>query len=186
MPSAAFDYWASGQGLGNITPRGKSWPEGEGFARLLRDLVGDRRVLEFGCGTGRLASLFDADRYVGVDVCAVALDQARSAHLGRDFRVIGDRGVLPLADVTLAHTVLLHVPDEELDDVVARFSSPRVIVSEILGRSWRRPGNPPVFNREPEDYVKAFAPRYVLTCALAHPYPHYRGTDVTLLEFVAA
>lgn len=90
---------------------------------------------------------------------------------------------LPRAEVTLAHTVLLHVPDDALAGVIARFTSPRVIVSEILGRHWRRAGDPPVFNREAEEYVSAFAPRYRLAARLEWPYPHYRDTDLTLMEF---
>lgn len=186
--SAAIDFWRSPAGLDCITPVGKRWPEGEEFPAFLSRVVDPDRpanalVLEFGCGTGRLAGCFEGMRYLGIDVSAHAIKIAQRAHPGHAFRVFGREERLPLVDVTLAHTVLLHVPDDELASVVERFNSPRVIVSEILGRHWRREGDPPVFNRDQIDYEVAFAPRYHLAARYSHPYPHYRDTELTLLEF---
>lgn len=167
-----------------ITPQGKAWPEGEGFPAFLSCMVGDDdRVVEFGCGIGRLAGCFDVDRYVGVDISPAAIERAKRAHPSHYFEVVGVDDELPTSHVTLAHTVLLHVPDNALSAVVGRFESPRVIVSEILGRHWRRPGDPPVFNRDESDYEFAFAPRYRLAQRHAWPYPHYRDTFLTIMEF---
>lgn len=179
-----IDYWRSGRGLSNITPQGKAWPEGEGFRDFLSGLIGLDTVLEFGCGIGRLAPCFDPEQYVGVDVSPFALERARSNHPKYRFDLIGETDPLPLANITLAHTVLLHVPDDALGSVVARFESTLVIVSEILGRHWRRSGNPPVFNRELEDYQAAFAPRYRLVERHEWPYPHYGDTNLTVMKFV--
>lgn len=180
----ALEYWRSGRGLSNITPAGKQWPEGEGFAGFLAGLVGPSAVIEFGCGIGRLAGCFEPQRYFGVDICPRAVEIAGQTHPDHSFALLEELGELPLsADVTLAHTVLLHVSDEALNAVIARFESPRVIVSEILGRHWRRTGNPPVFNREMSDYEAAFAPRYRLAMRHAWPYPHYRDTSLTVMEF---
>jgi SAM-dependent methyltransferase len=180
----AFDYWASGRGLGNITPQGKAWPEGDAFPSYLRRIVGARKVLEFGCGVGRLAALFAPDRYVGIDISVDALARAHATLPEHRFALVGRDGLLPPADVTLAHTVLLHVPDEDLPVTLARFESPALIVSEILDRGWRREGDPPVFNREIDDYVAALAGRYRLCLAHRMPYPHYPNTDLTIAEFV--
>lgn len=182
--TSAFDYWASGQGLDNITPKGKAWPEGDAFASYLRRVIGSRSVLEFGCGVGRLATLFAPDQYIGVDISINALARAHVALPEHRFALVGRDGALPPADVTLAHTVLLHVPDDDLAATVARFESPALIVSEILGRHWRREGDPPVFNRELDDYVAALDGRYRLALAHRMPYPHYQDTDLTIAEFV--
>lgn len=176
-----LEFWKSERGLECITPRDKQWPEGEGFPQFLRGLVGNDSVLEFGCGIGRLAECFDPEQYIGVDVSRHALARARERMPSHRFMVADDD--LPQAEVTLAHTVLLHVPDHALGRVVARFTSPRVIVSEILGRHWRRDGDPPVFNREAEEYVEAFSSRYMLVDRHEWPYPHYYDTNLTLLEF---
>lgn len=183
MQVTPAEYWRSGAGLGNITPAGKAWPEGEGFPEALLALIGDGSpVLEFGCGVGRLAGLFEVEDYIGIDIAPPALAVARQALPGHRFELLAD--ALPSAAVTFAHTVLLHIPDDALAGTMALFTSPRVIVSEILGRHWRRSGNPPVFNREMSDYEAAFAPRYRLSEVMLHPYPHYRNTDLSIMEFV--
>lgn len=177
-----LEYWRSGAGLGNITPFGKTWPEGRDFGPWLAGFIGQGKVLEFGCGIGRLARLFPAERYVGVDVCGRALDVARAALPSYDFR--DAREALPDADVTLAHTVLLHVPDDDLPAILARFASSRIVISEILGRRWRRAGNPPVFNREIGDYEAALPAHRLMR--LAHRlYPHYPDTFLTVMEFAS-
>ena len=181
------DYWASGAGLGNITPAGIEWPEGEFFQAILKDIVGrSRSVIEVGCGPGRLAQMFAPGLYRGVDICPAAIDLAREATPSHQFSLIDDAEPFPEADVTLFHTVLLHIPDGKLASMIARIRSPRVIVGEILGRRWRRPGNPPVFNRERADYEAAFAPARRLARVTAIPYPRYPNTDLSLMEFVPA
>lgn len=159
------------------------WPEGEGFPEFLSALVGEGSVLEFGCGVGRLASCFDPGCYLGIDVSAFAIAEAMMLRPSHRFQIIDEAVPPPDADVTLAHTVLLHVPDDALQAVVDRFESPRLIISEILGKRWRRTGNPPVFNREMSDYEAALLPRYRLTGRHFRPYPHYAGTMLTMMEF---
>lgn len=175
-------YWRQGYGLGNITPKDDAWPEGPAFAPLLQAMVGDCGVLDFGCGWGRLAPLFAAESYIGTDI---SLDVLRLAVSRTGKRFAADLGgPLPAAAVTLCHTVLLHVPDADLPALIARFSSPRVIVSEILGRQWRRAGNPPVFNREVADYEAAFRARgYRLLRREACEYRRYGGVELSILEF---
>lgn len=178
-----LDYWRSGAGLGNITPKGKPWPEGDDFPEFLSRLIGRATVLEFGCGTGRLAMCLEPERYVGVDVSPAALEIARQTCPTHRFELI-EAAELPDANVTLCHTVLLHVPDADLSATAARFASPRVIVSEVMGRQWRRDGDPPVFNRAPDEYAETFeAAGYRLAGILTRPYPHYRDTDLTILDF---
>ncbi len=182
MSRTTAEYWRSGAGLANIAPPGK--PEGDDFPAFLTGLVGSQTILEFGCGPGRIAKLFDPARYVGVDICAKAIEMARDRLPHHRFMLLEEGDYLPEAGVTLLHTVLLHVPDEALRPLIERLRSPRVIVSEILGRQWRRGGNPGVFNREADDYVTAFAPRR-LHARHDRPYPHYRDTNLTALEFGA-
>lgn len=179
-------YWASGRGLGNITPAGKLWPEGESFPGILAETFRGLRTVEFGCGVGRLAQCFDPKLYVGVDICPDAVAIARRNNPQHEFWD-ADHPQMPDGDILLAHTVLLHIPDDELPRWAAAFQYPRVVVSEILGRKWRRPGNPPVFNREADEYVSVFADAGYMLGAVRHvPYPHYRDTDLTMLTFARA
>ena len=179
-----LEYWRSGEGLAHITPPGCPKPEGIDFAAELRHASGPGLVCEFGCGVGRLAPLFEPRWYVGLDVCPAAIARARAACPDHQFAVIGDDGLLWVAEATFAHTVMLHVPDEALDATIARFASPRIVVSEIMGRRWRRDGLPPVFNREAVEYVAVFAAHgFRLLDTRSVPYPRYRETDLTILVF---
>ena len=78
----------------------------------------------------------------------------------------------------------MHVPDGELDALIGRMKAPVVCVSEMMGREWRREGDPPVFNREPSEYAEAFAAHgYALIQATTEIYEHYRK-PMTLLKFI--
>ena len=180
------DYWKQKRALSHITPGADRWPEGEDFPNWLAGAL-PGIVLEFGCGTGRLARGFSPNRYIGVDVSPHALELAVAAAPDYDFRLIAEHDVLPKADAAFAHTVLLHVPDLDLPAVVSRLAvaAPRVLVSEIMGRRWRRTGNPPVYNREPEAYVEAFAGADMTRGRRwVRPYHRYGGVELTALEFV--
>lgn len=179
-------YWTQKRALNHITPGNDRWPEGADFPGWLVAML-EGGVLEFGCGTGRLASQFPPDRYTGVDVSPHALELAQAAAPGHDFRLIAEHDPLPSADAAFAHTVLLHVPDDALPAVVDRLSAavPRVLVSEIMDRKWRRSGHPPVYNRNPEDYGRAFAAVGMIPGQCWDlPYHRYGGVEFTVLEFV--
>lgn len=182
---AVLDYWRSGQGLGHITPAGIEWPEGEYFAALLGGFLHGERVVEIGCGPGRLAACFPPDLYVGLDICPQAVEAAQGRRPGHDFRVIDGADPLPEGDTALCHTVLLHVPDDALPVLLAKLGGfRRVVVGEILGRHWRRPGNPPVFNREIEEYQAAFlAAGFALRSSILLPYHRYKDAHLTLMDF---
>ena len=164
---------------------GVEWPEGEYFSSLLSGFLHGDRVVEIGCGPGRLAKCFPPETYVGLDICPQAVELARERHPQHDFRVIDWSEPLPEGDTALFHTVLLHVPDEALPAMLAKLGGfQRVVVGEILGRKWRRPGNPPVFNREIEEYSTAFQDAgFALRSSLILPYVRYKDTHLTLMDF---
>lgn len=186
--STPFEYWASGAGLGHLTPPGERWPEGERekFLAGLRQLVGDGSVVEFGCGDGRLCRAFDPEKYLGIDICREVIDIALQENPGYSFARIGS--VVPAMmprDVVLAHTVFLHVPDAQLSATVSAVCrmAPRVMVSEILGREWRRPGNPPVFNRDEAEYERVFAEQsFRRQSTMMIPIARYK-TFMSFLDF---
>lgn len=59
------------------------WLRKQRFKAALPYLKG--RVLDFGCGSGSLAELVEADRYLGVEVDETSLQQARSRFPGYYF-----------------------------------------------------------------------------------------------------
>lgn len=172
------EFWKR-EGLRHITPAGKENPEGWDVRPFLRELARGS-VLEIGCGYGRLCTAFEPDKYLGVDINPDAIVKARRRFPNYRFELLDGQS----ADTALLYTVLLHVSDDDLQEFVYDINADRVIVAEIMGRHWRRPGNPPVFNREPQEYVDAFASAG-FQCVDTHgkSYAHYRGTCITFLIF---
>jgi SAM-dependent methyltransferase len=193
MGLTPFDYWADGHGLGNITPPGNPWPEGEKFKLYYPDLFFGQDVIEFGCGVGRLAPFFSKKRYVGIDICASAITQARMHNRGYEFYYDNGEGPITVRPervehVAFAHNVMMHIPDEALPGTIGRFVQKRIIISEVLGRNWRREGDPPVFNREIEEYERAGrAVGYRLHSVKFKPGENYRRAgkmvDFGIMEF---
>lgn len=173
MEATAADFWRHNTDLRDITPKGERFPE-VGLFDVLR-VACQGAVFEFGCGDGRLSPAFDPDRYFGFDINPFALRAAAEAN--PQHRYVTE---WTPADTWLAWTVLLHVPDDEIGGVLKRASAyGRVVIGEIMGRQWRRPGDPPVFNREASEYVEMVG----RPCErLAVPYPRYR-CDLTVLVF---
>lgn len=183
-----LDYWREGRGLGHITPPGCDWPEGFNVIEWLRkSLGGYSSVLEFGCGRGRLAPAFRDDQYLGVDVSEDALALAHEAEPRKAFLHLSPKApTLPRAEAAFAYTVLLHVSDERIEQTVCRLvaAAPVVYVVEIMGREWRRSGDPPVFNREWREYVNMFRRAGCHKAEVVEELPcrRYGGTKFTVLR----
>ena len=70
-----------------MAPHGKQEVRG-----LLARLVGDRSVLDIGCGKGmQVAEFFDPNRYIGIDCSPALIDLAREDNPGFEFRVADAR-----------------------------------------------------------------------------------------------
>lgn len=180
----ALEYWRSGAGLPHLTPQRREHPEGPGFEQTLIAMTTHSDVVEFGCGEGRLAQFFVPHRYLGLDICPEAIRLAKLDYPAHEFREIGRADAIESADTILAHTVMLHIPDADLEATVARMQAPRVIVSEILGRRHRSKGFPPVFNREAPEYRDAFRRAgYRQTRRIDVPYDYYPNEFLSFLEF---
>jgi SAM-dependent methyltransferase len=165
------EYWRSNAKLEHITPPGERYPEIGLFNALQKAVIGS--VFEFGCGDGRLSPAFDPELYTGFDINQSALESARRANPKHAYS-----SEWVEADTVLAYTVLLHIPDHEIEPLIERIKSyKRIVIGEIMGRQWRRPGNPPVFNRDIEEYVEMLGRPYEV---IAVPYPRY-GCDLELI-----
>lgn len=149
-------FW-NDEGLNHIMPHvGSEFPEGFDVRAALKNIIhSSRGILEVGCGYGRLCQAFPADKYIGVDVNPNTIKAARQKNPGYRFELITPAAQLPQAGTALLYTVALHVSDEELERFLAPIcrAAPVVVISEIMDSRWRRPGNPPVFNRDPEAYI---------------------------------
>lgn len=192
-PEALF--WAE-EGVAHIKPEiGMEHPEGFDVPAAMRILAGDRLpVVEIGCGVGRLAPGFAPSEYIGADINPHALLVARNAVPTHNFRLITEELEYPRGGTVLFYTVMLHVSDDKFLETLkkATDAADRVIIAEIMDSRWRRGGNPPVFNRETEDYIfsmQLFGFR--LASHLRVPYARYdtpewwnrRDTRLAMLVF---
>lgn len=186
-------FWIA-EGPSHIIPDiGHEFPEGFDLGEALRNAIGGEfPVLEFGCGVGRLASLFDKDEYIGIDVSPSALLHARRRLPAHQLRIT-DQGIkYPDAPTVFVYTVLLHIADDALTGYLKNIvkGRQRIIIAELMDSRWRRDGNPPVFNRDPEEYVLTMADLgYRLTSYSKHGYKRYENcglqqdTRITFLTF---
>jgi len=171
------DFWSS-EGLKHIIPNiGNEFPEGFDVRELLKAIIKpEDGVLEVGCGYGRLCRAFPAATYTGVDVNPSAIAQAKERNPEYRFEAIAPAAALPQAGTALLYTVALHISDEEL----VRFLKPIceaarvVVIAELMDVRWRRGGDPPVFNRDPEQYVATMMSLgYLLQAWVKAPYARY-------------
>ncbi len=149
-------FWIT-HGASHITPdTGEKFPEGDYVSEVLHQCISeDWPLLEIGCGVGRIASIFDHNDYIGVDINPHALHVARQRLPRHNFRLLDKGRELPEASTALMYTVLLHVSDDEIHDLLAEYTRKyrKFIITEVMDDRWRRPGEPPVFNRDPEAYI---------------------------------
>jgi SAM-dependent methyltransferase len=116
------------------------------------------RVCEIGCGTGRCCEAFEPDRYVGLDINDHAVREAKCRYPRHTFKTIDWRDVYPPADTYLFYTVLLHVPDDDVMNTIARTRSRngagnRLVVFETMSRELRcaKRGN---YQRNAHEYIQ--------------------------------
>ena len=191
-------YWAS-DNLKNIAPQHHGqYPEGWDPAEVIKMMIKDEnleKVLDFGCGYGRLCQAFDCDSYLGVDLNPQAIEVARKTYPGYRFMEINIDSSFEKVDVVFAYTVFLHLDDDTLSNILLRLREScqkLLIVAEILGREWRRQGLPPVFNRDLDDYQDLISSRgFKFIGEYRRPYQRYarmpefrnKNTDISFLLY---
>ena len=186
-------YWQQDQ-LANIIPQNTKlgeFPEGWDVRPYIWELLKPhlvRKMVEIGCGYGRLCQAIPTDYYLGIDINPEAIQTAKEQHPGYDFQPIGFNDQYPEADAILAYTVLLHIDDVAIVPMIKRMcqASDVILIAEILGKKqWRREGNPPVFNRDLQDYLSLMQTNgFHLDNCQGKTYAHYPDTEITFMKFV--
>ncbi len=175
-------FWRK-EGLLHVIPSvGGEHPEGHDPSAVINSLLPDGMIVEVGCGYGRVARGLDPSRYKGVDVNPSAVLKARELVPTHVFETVEDSDSLPHGTNVFAYTVALHISDQNVQPFLARIcggAMKRVLIGEIMDARWRREGNPPVFNRDPEEYVMRMgALGWKLASFLKLPYARYVGTPM--------
>jgi len=186
-----IDFWKM-YSLKHIKPKtGEEFPEGWDVSDFLKIIIEEDSISEIGCGYGRLCKAFSKDQYFGFDLSPAAIKEARKINPEYKFKIMEFGGKSNATDWTLFYTVLLHVRDEDLDEIIKSIISKKVIVGEIMDKKWRHNSKPPCFNRDPINYLDAFKSNgFQLIEEIKKPYNRYikrkeirRSTDVTFLIF---
>ena len=190
MDKAIYNFWSKNS-LTNIKPaRGGEFPEGWDVIDFFKNLYSEEEygsILDIGCGYGRLCNAFNAKNYCGLDISSHAIEKAQKVHPEYKFSLLDYSINLPPSDTKLVYTVLLHQTDEDIDTIVKTLcnTTRRIIVAEICGRDWRRSGNPPVFNRNKQEYIELFnAYGKNIEKQYSKPYKAYKGTNIDILVFI--
>ena len=166
-------YWQTNTTLQHITPPNERHPE-IGLDKAL-NMACKGYVFEFGCGDGRLSPIFNSLMYYGYDINEHALKQAKINNPRHKYVSEWHE-----ATTVLAYTVLLHIPDSEIQAIIEKMKGyQRIVIGEITGRKWRRCGNPPVFNREISEYIEMIGK---VPSIIKVPYPRYK-CELDLMVF---
>ena len=182
--------WAGGyDGIGvEPPPDPGEYPDGPEILGALPAYFRSGSVLEFGCGYGRLAHLFDAGSYRGVDFSITAIDRARRRLPGYDFRTCGLGEPLPAADGVFAYAVLHHIPAAGLPALALRLraAAPRFVLVERMGDIPDTGRKFPAWHRTSAEYIDLFrGVGFRAFDVREFPYKAPRGQTITAIDFRA-
>lgn len=127
------DFWQGERGILNIKPKriGELWESYDAIA-LISYMIGERNVVEVGCGQGRFSRAVLPENYIGLDLNTDAIAISRKENPDYTFKVISDYVDIPEREVMLLHSAALHVPDDEINDLFARAPN-TIILAETMG-----------------------------------------------------
>jgi ubiquinone/menaquinone biosynthesis C-methylase UbiE len=82
-----------------------------------------KRVLDFGCGTGKMLNMIDASERIGIDISSVAINDGLKIYSGIEM-IIGDESTLfnysdQYFDFVYTVSVLDHIPSPEVYGIIS-------------------------------------------------------------------
>lgn len=184
-----LEYWQS-KGLDYIVPPGTDDAEGFDVGEVLNRVLAGR-VLEVGCGTGRIAKMLAPKRYLGIDINPAAIKVAKEACPEHKFSEHSIDAPLPKCDTILFYTVCLHIPDDLIAQQLRRAAdvAKRIVIAEIMNPKYREMRDPSLDydisnQRSLETYAKLMDTEgFVLRTHHVRPYKFYPGEDMTFAVF---
>ena len=157
--------------------------------KFFRKMVNNESVVEVGCGNGRIAQAFTQHQYIGLDINPTVIKDAKETFPDYKFLIYSPFDSIPVADWVIAHTVLLHVSDDDIEKFmdVLTLDASNVIISEIMLRTFRGDDNenaiPPVFNRDINEYHKMMQNRDFMLVDMEIFYFERYNTNINYLVF---
>lgn len=196
-----FNYWNE-RGLDNIKPlsiKYGEYPEGWNPVEMIRKYIASegKKVVELGCGYGRLCSAFDPENYLGLDINKNAINKANGSYPEYRFQAVGKDVEYPISDLYFAYTVFLHIDDSSAFDILKRVSSKTdaIVIAEILSRKnalYRKylkyksqVSEHPYFPRTRDEYSQILdAVGFDFVEEVKRPYRFYQGEEISFLSYV--
>lgn len=201
MVSPVAQYYAQKLGEHGVSPQGVDWNSDESqqlrFTQLLRVLEGEPQeeatevtVLDYGCGYGALAQRLLREgipfRYVGFDVCAPMVAQARLDVRDERCRFTDSEQELAAADYVLASgifNVRLEAPADQwrahVSETIAKIArlSRRGFAFNLLTRyADIEKLRDHLYYADPGEYFRLCKERFSRNVSLLHDYDLYEFT----------
>jgi hypothetical protein len=112
-------YWEERYRLGGHSGEGSRGINAEYKAEVMNRFIGEHQVeslIEFGCGDGHQLAMFNAPRYLGVDVSRTVIQQCQSRFAGdaRKSFVHADDYAGEKAELALSLDVIFHLVEDEI------------------------------------------------------------------------
>lgn len=184
-------FWTS-KGLDYITPQRKQFPEynsGIGFnpIDLLRGTFFNKKVLDFGCGYGRLCQAVPPSDYLGVDINPSAITKAETEN--PKYKFLHSKDLSEVVDIRsfdfiMFYAVLLHLSDQAIENLISSSGGvlpKNILIAEVIKESRSpSPKSSPGYGHTVENYVDLFSSHELLKTE-EFPYPHYPGKNITFI-----
>lgn len=161
-------------------------------ADIINALVRERdiaSVIEFGCGDGNQASLFDFDHYTGVDVVEQVVAANRSRFSDRtDWAFLTNDAFSqsPLSgEMTMSLDVIYHLVEDQVFDtyMTQLFDSAGRFVLIYASDHDERLDNPHVRHRNYSRWIAESRPDFAMVQEWEHPFPYSADSDPNETSF---
>jgi len=192
MNRSILEFWKSKGHIQNFiaptTNNSNDMPEGFDIIQKISDIIGDRFLVEIGCGYGRLCTSVNDDKYYGYDINNTSINNAKSKYPNYKFELLSEDTIIVKSDIVMAYTVGLHIHDDDILAFIKKYTAntKAFIMAEIMDIKWpKNPnGTPPTFHRSPEEYEELFnSIGMTLKAKEDIPYTYYDNTNITIMEF---
>lgn len=195
LPPPGFDsaaYWRRRYRRGRTSGAGSYGRLAEYKAEVINALVRERAiasVVEFGCGDGNQASLFEIPDYLGVDVVPQVVQAGRRRFADRPgwrFATVAEYDADPAPrDMAMSLDVIYHlVEDGAYDSYMRRLVGGAARHVLIYSSDHDAPtGAKHVRHRAYSDWMRRHAPQFRAGEPMPHPYPYVEGADPDQTSF---
>ena len=114
--------------------------------------IGATRVLDYGCGEGRLCTSFSKDNYLGVDIDEKLIAHANSTFAQYNFQEVQE--VIYTADICILSEVLGFIEDNQIHTILKAVRSKWILLVDNFSNKDDASTIISLSNRKKDDYIK--------------------------------